>query len=154
VDKLINFITTNDLEWQKEINSKYLHRLKINWIPDSVIEEVYIVLENLTLELNQKFNRNNKFLGTTIWKDHEGFTIEGHDKDNEIIDISMQVYLTEDLANLGTSFIYNNKIIQANYTKNYGYLYDNSRGVPHYMDIPVPKEHIRYSLYAMWSRTA
>ncbi len=154
VDKLINFVTTNELDWQKEVNIEYAPRYKINWITDTVIEETHTALENLTIPLNSQFDKNNKFIGMTVWKDNEGFTIGKHDRDNEIIDMSIQVYLTEDLTNLGTSFIYNNKIIQANYTKNCGYLYDNNRGVTHYMDTPVPKGHVRYSLYAMWSRIA
>jgi hypothetical protein len=152
IDKLVDFLTATEIDWQVEMYQEQLNRSKINWIPDSVIEEVHIVLENLTLELNQKFNRNNKFLGITIWKDQEGYTIHKHDKDNEIIDIAVQIYLTENLTELGTNFEYNNETIQVNYRKNYGYLYDNSRGVPHYMSVPVPKEHIRYSLYAIWSK--
>jgi len=152
MDKLVNFLTTTEIDWQVEIYQEQLNRLKINWIPDSVIEEIHIVLESLTPELNQKFNRNNKFFGITVWKDQEGYTIHKHDKDNSIIDIALQIYLSESLVNLGTSFEYNNEIIQVNYRKNHGYLYDNSRGVTHYMSIPVPKEHIRYSLYAMWSK--
>lgn len=154
IDKLIDFLTTQDLNWQKEKYQEYKNRSKINYIPDTVIEEVHTVLENLTDNINKKFDKNNKFIGITVWKDNEGFTSDIHDRDNEIIDMSIQVYLTEDLVNLGTSFIYNNKIIQAKYTKNCGYLYDNNRGVTHYMDIPVPKGHVRYSLYAMWSKIA
>jgi|LakMenE18May11ns_1017448.scaffolds.fasta_scaffold9772491_2 hypothetical protein len=151
MNKLVNFLITTDIDWQVEIYQEQLNRLKLNWIPDSVIEEVHIVLENLTSELNQKFNRNNKFLGVTIWKDQEGYTIEKHNKDNSVIDIALQLYLSENLVDLGTKFEYKDEIIQVNYRKNHGYLYDNSQGVPHYMSIPVPKEHIRYSLYAMWS---
>lgn len=151
IDKLVDFLMTTEIDWQLEIYQNQLNRSKISWIPDSVIEEIHIVLKNLTPELNQKLNRNNKFLGIAIWKDQEGYTIDKHDKDNEIIDIAVQIYLTENLTDLGTNFEYNNETIQVNYRKNYGYLYDNSRGVPHYMSVPVPKEHIRYSLYAMWS---
>lgn len=152
MNKLVNFLTTTDIDWQVEMYQEQLNRLKVNWIPDSVIEEVHIVLENLTPELNQKFNRNNKFFGVTIWKDQEGYTIQKHNKDNSIIDIALQLYLSENLVDLGTKFEYKDEIIQINYRKNHGYLYDNSQGVPHYMSIPVPKEHIRYSLYAMWSK--
>jgi hypothetical protein len=153
MDKLVDFLTTTDIDWQ--VYQEHVNRLKLNWIPNSVVEEVHIVLENLTSELNQKFNRNNKFFGVAIWKDQEGYTIEKHNKDNSIIDIALQLYLSENLVDLGTKFEYKDEIIQINYRKNHGYLYDNShQGVPHYMTTPVPKEHIRYSLYAIWSNIA
>jgi hypothetical protein len=69
-----------------------------------------------------------------------------------MIDLAIQIYLTDDANDLGTKFEYNNKILSTKYQKNYGYLYDNSQGVTHYMTTPVPKNHVRYSLYAMWSK--
>jgi hypothetical protein len=152
LDKLLKYISTEELSWVTETNQEYQNRLKLNWVFDTVVEEVHIVLENLTVELNQKFNRNNKFIGLTVWKDQEGYTIGKHDKDNSIIDLAIQIYLTEGVADLGTKFEYNNKILGTKYQKNHGYLYDNNQGVPHYMNTPVPKNHVRYSLYAMWSK--
>jgi hypothetical protein len=152
LDKLLNYISTEELCWLPETNQEYQNRLKLNWVFNTVVEEMHIVLENLTIALNQKFNRNNKFIGLTIWKDQEGYTISKHNKDNPIIDLAIQIYLTDDAVNLGTKFEYNNKIFSTKYQKNHGYLYDNSQGVTHYMTTPVPKNHVRYSLYAMWSK--
>lgn len=152
LDKLISFITTtNNLDWQNQEGQEYTNRLKINWIPDSVIEEIYIVMEQLTEILNKKFNRNNKFIGISVWKDQEGYTIEKH-TDNKIIDVAIQIYLTEATENLGTTFEYDNLTVQARYQKNYGYLLDGSQQLTHSMTTAMPKDHIRYSLYAMWSR--
>jgi hypothetical protein len=89
MDKLVDFLTTTDIDWQ--VYQEQVHRLKLNWIPNSVIEEVHIVLENLTSELNQKFNRNNKFFGVSIWKDREGYTIEKH-KDILITELKLRNY--------------------------------------------------------------
>lgn len=152
LDKLITFVTTTDLAWEKETYQEYKNRQKIHYISDTVIEEVHTVLENLTSAINTKFIKNNRFLGLTIWKDQEGFLVEPHDRDNEIIDLSLQIYLTGGAYDLGTKFEYNDQTIQARYIKNHGYLYNNIRGVKHYMDIPIPKNYTRYSLYAMWSR--
>ena len=59
-------------------------------------------------------------------------------------------YLSESTVDLATKFSFNDKILSTDYKKNCGYLVDNSVGVPHYMNTPVPADHIRYSLYAMW----
>jgi len=152
LEKLLNFISTEELIWLPETNQEYQNRLKLNWVFDTVVEETHIVLENLTTELNLKFNRNNKFLGLSVWKDQEGYTIGKHNRDNTIIDLAIQLYLTDGDTNLGTTFEYNHSKLQTKYQKNHGYLIDNSIGVTHYMMTPVPKEHTRYSLYAIWSQ--
>jgi hypothetical protein len=149
--KLINFISTADVGWVKEIDQEYLNRLKLKWVFDSVVEEVHIVLDNLTEKLNQKFNKTNKFIGLTVWKDQEGYTINPH-KDNDLIDIAIQLYLTEGNIDLSTKFEYNGKILHPNYKINSGYLFDNSVGVRHYMTTPVPQNYTRFSLYAIWSK--
>lgn len=151
--KLLDYITTEEIVWTKELKQEYNNRLKLNWIPESVIEETHIVLDNLTADLNQKFNRTNKFLGLSIWKDQEGYTISMHEKDNNIIDVAVQIYLSESTVDLATKFLVNGTILTTDYKKNYGYLVDNSVGVPHYMNTPVPADHIRYSLYAMWGHS-
>jgi len=151
IDKLVDFIDATDLDWQEQEGQEYKNRLKVNWVPNSVIEETHIVIESLTGSLNKKFNRNNKFLGVSIWKDQEGYGIGKH-TDNKIIDVAIQIYLTESAENLGTTFEYNNLTLQAQYQKNHGYLLDGSHQLPHYMNVPVPKEHVRYSLYAVWSK--
>ena len=66
LEKLLNFISTEELIWLPETNQEYQNRLKLNWVFDTVVEETHIVLENLTTELNLKFNRNNKFLGLSV----------------------------------------------------------------------------------------
>jgi len=151
--KLLDYITTEEIVWTKELKQEYNNRLKLNWIPESVIEETHIVLDNLTADLNQRFNRTNKFLGLSIWKDQEGYTISMHEKDNSIIDVAVQIYLSESTVDLATKFLVNGTILSTDYKENYGYLVDNSVGVPHYMNTPVPADHIRYSLYAMWGHS-
>jgi hypothetical protein len=149
--KLNDYILNTKLDWHIDPYQATKNRLKINWVADTVIEEVHIVMENLTTALNQHFNRSNKFLGITIWKDQEGYTIERH-RDRALIDLAIQIYLFGGTDDLGTKFEYNNTIISADYKENSGYLQDNQTGVVHYLDNPVPKDHIRYSLYVIWTR--
>jgi len=150
IDKFVDFITTNDLAWQGQEGQEYKNRLKINWVPDSPIEEAHIIMEHLTESLNKKFSRNNKFIGISVWKDQEGYFISQH-IDNKDIDVAIQIYLTGETENLGTTFEYNNLSLQAQYQKNCGYLIDDSQQLVHSMSTVVPKDHIRYSLYAIWS---
>ena len=149
--KLNDYILNTELDWHIEPYQATKNRLKINWVADSVIEEVHIVMENLTATLNQQFNRTNRFLGITIWKDQVGYTIERH-KDRALIDLAIQIYLTGGTDDLGTKFEYNDKVLAAKYKANSGYLQDNQTGIVHYLDTPVPKNHIRYSLYVIWSK--
>ena len=152
LEKLINFVSIEDVKWELDTWKKDLNRLKLDWVFDSVIEEVHIVLENLTRELNQKFNKTNKFIGLTIWKDLKGYTIAEH-TDNEMIDMALQIYLTEhDTIDLSTHFKYAGQITHPIYKINSGYLEDNVIGIPHYMSTPVPIDHTRLSLYAIWSK--
>lgn len=150
LDKLVDYVTNNDLEWAVEEYQKSKNRQKIHWMSDTVIEETHIVLDSLTDLLNATFNRTDQFLGLTIWKDSAGYTIAPH-CDRKIIDMAMQIYLSESDVDLATKFEYRGKLLGPKYRKNSGYLQDNSIGVNHFLHTPVPEAHIRYSLYAVWS---
>lgn len=151
--KLIEFLDSNAIPWESETDQTGAYamdnRLRINWLADTVIEEAHTVFENLTEVLNTKFNRTNTFLGISIWRDTQNYTINRH-SDNPIIDIAMQIYLTGGPASLGTWFDHNSTTVQATYKVNSGYLLDNSERVEHWLDATVPNNHVRYSLYARW----
>lgn len=151
LDKFTEFIMTEDLEWVPEDYQESAPRLKVNWVFDTVVEELHTVIDNLTPMLNHKFKRNNRFNGLAIWKDLPGYTITPH-KDRDLINLALQIYFTtaEDL-DLGTKFKYNDTTLQAKYQNNYGYLMDNQNGVIHYLDNPVPHNHVRHSVYAVWT---
>lgn len=150
-DKLSVYIQETSL-WEKDDTTYRGNRLKLTWAPDTVIEELHIVLESVTSKMNDLFNRNNHFLGLTIWKDLETYTITPH-TDNPIIDVSMQIYLTEGDSKLGTAFRYNKRVISARYQKNNGYIMDNQAKISHYLTKSVPAGHVRYSVYAIWSNS-
>jgi len=150
--KLINKFNQYVMEidndkWERTGSS---HRKKLCWIPDTVYEEVHIVFSNLTKNLEEIFNRKNSFLGINIWKDTEGYQILKH-IDMPKLDLSIQLYLNSADTNLATTFDYDNKIIQPEYKKNCGYLMDQRGKIIHYMNNLVPKNYVRYSVYAMWT---
>jgi hypothetical protein len=150
LDKFITYITTEKLEWVPEDLQETAPRLKVNWVFDSVIEEVHTVFENLTPVLNRRFGRNNRFNGIAVWHDLPGYTIGPH-QDRDLINLAIQIYVTTGPAELGTKFNYNNQVLQTKYLVNHGYLSDNRRGVTHYLDTPVPVGHTRLSVYAVWT---
>ena len=149
--KLYDFISEySDDNWASEINQEFKNRLKLNWVPESVIEETHMVIENLTDKINEIFNKQYKFLGITVWKDRYGYSISKH-IDVDAIDVAMQVYLSPDSGqDYGTEFDYNNQTIIAKYKQNSGYLLGDK--IVHSMNKPVAAEDIRYSLYAIWQR--
>jgi hypothetical protein len=158
LEKLLKYVEQENIIWLPEKppldSSSYSinpDRKKLNWAPDTVIEEVHIVLDSVTNSINKIWNRSNNFLGLSIWRDTKNFAIRKH-TDNPVIDVALQVYLTESSSIPGTVFEYNNKLIQTKYQKNYGYIMDNQAKVSHFLPKPVPANHTRYSVYAIWSK--
>lgn len=151
--KLQNYIFDESLIWgsqEHHVGAGYHYdRKKINWVPDSVIEETHMVLEGLTDYINQCFTRQNKFLGLSIWKDEYSYQVPLH-TDNPVIDISMQIYLNDNNMDLGTRFQLDT-VFTIPYKTNHGYLMDNRQNIQHFYDGQSPKDYHRYSLYAIWA---
>lgn len=154
--KLQTFIYDDNLTWgfqeHHDRPGYNYNRKKINWIPDSVIEETHIVLDSLTDYLNKRFDKKNKFLGLSIWKDVYSFSVPMH-TDNPVIDLSIQVYLNSNNKNLGTKFHLPQTILQIPYKVNCGYLMDNNYKIMHSYDGFLDTNYYRYSLYALWTNT-
>jgi hypothetical protein len=152
--KLQDYIFNNKLVWERQEDpialSRYFGRKKINWVPDSVIEETHMVLDGLTDYVNQRFNKQNKFGGLSIWKDEHTYQVPLHTDDLRI-DISMQIYLNGDNnMDLGTGFRLDT-VVKIPYKTNHGYLMDNRQKIPHFYNGKSPKDYYRYSLYAIWT---
>jgi len=153
--KLQDYIFDDRLVWERQEDplalSRYFGRKKINWIPDSVIEETHMVLDGLTDYLNQRFNKQNKFEGLSIWKDEHTYQVSLH-TDNPKIDMSVQIYLDgNDTMDLGTSFQLDDTVIKLPYKTNCGYLMDNRQKISHFYNGKSPENYHRYSLYAVWA---
>lgn len=154
--KLQAYIFDGNLPWNlQEVhdNSGYLGgRKKINWVPDSVVEETHMVLDSLTDYLNQRFNRKNRFSGLSLWKDNYSFKITPH-TDNPVIDLAIQVYLNSNNEKLGTKFYLDQNLFEIPYEVNGGYLMDNSCRIMHSYEGSLDTNYYRYSLYAVWTNT-
>jgi hypothetical protein len=152
--KLQEYSFKENTGWKSQENHQMSgynhHRKKINWLPDSIIEETHIVFDGLTDHLNQLFKRQNKFLGLSVWKDDGSFQIAPH-TDNPVIDIAIQIYLNgDDNKDLGTKFQLDT-VVTIPYKTNHGYLMDNRQNIRHFYDGKAPEDYYRYSLYAIWA---
>jgi hypothetical protein len=152
--RLLLFVSTNELEWIYETNTNgkdlIQPRKKINWLPDSPIEEVHKVLENYTPFINKLLDRNNTFNGITIWKDTSGYQIKPH-TDNPIFDVALQLYLSDN-PNIkkATTFYLNYDVYTLDHVPNTGYIIDNRKKILHSFTENIPENDIRFSLHSVW----
>jgi hypothetical protein len=152
--KLRNFVSTTDESlWQSVPKQEKLPRKSINWLSDSVIEEIHIIAEGLTDAINQTFNTQDKtFQGLQLWRDSGGYSLAPH-KDNPIIDISMQIYLFDCAKKYGTTFKVGDTEIAVPFIHNSGYLLhkkSDEERILHWTSSDLPADIQRYSLYLIW----
>lgn len=153
--KLQQYINNvSESEWNAVPLQETLPRKSINWAPDTIIEELHIVADNLTELVNQTFGTSNKQLqAVQLWRDAEGYLIPPH-KDNPVIDISIQIYLFDCPQECGTSFKINDNHVEVPFVHNTGYMiYKKSyeERCLHWSTAEVPDNVVRYSLYLTWS---
>ncbi len=149
---IVDYVTkSSNVPWEKVKLQENKPRMQITWCPGTIVEETHNVMENLTDSINGLFATNYKFNGIVIWKDTESYTISKH-SDNKIIAAAIQIYLNSGPANLNTSFYSGKDIIPTNYKENFGYLMHNVNCLKHGMTSAVPKDFVRYSMYAIWSQ--
>ncbi len=119
-------------------------------------EWLYTLTENfikLTPHVKHIFKKPRLYFGgITMWQDRQKYYIQKH-TDNPIIEIAIQIYLTDNEPRLPTTFIVDDKDIIPDYKVNAGYIMDNSKQILHYMWPPIPQGQIRNSLYAFWKLT-
>ena len=158
-------------EWEKENMQSNLLRRKLLYADDDILAELDKSInskENLQ-QLSDLFHKQIWGIGSNFWLDEPGYTIGNH-PDNPAVSEVIQVYLWPNTVDLGTTFyqntagkdeldehgsftnpskenIYNLKILkQFPYLVNTGYVMKNVYQI-HGMQVPVPTNSIRFSLY-------
>lgn len=154
IEKLKQYIqTADDSAWQTVDRQEDLARRKIAWHADTVIEELHTAFDANTDLVNLLWpERKKRFLGLQLWKDWQGYELAWH-VDNDLIDISMQIYLFDLDPGLGTTFRTEENTVDIPYQHNTGYLAVNSADLFHRTTRTTPANTVRYSLYAVWSHT-
>lgn len=128
-------------------------RHKLAWDPESVVEEIHEVCQLITPML-QELDPTIPivFDGITLWRDQGGYDLGWH-TDNPAIHLTMQIYLNGSLTNPGTEFKTDEGSITAPFVPNTGYFLDQRSVRPmHRLSHAVPKNQIRYSLFALWKK--
>ena len=158
-------------EWEKENMQSNLLRRKLLYADDDILAELDKSInskENLQ-QLSDLLHKQIWGIGSNFWLDEPGYTIGNH-PDNPAVSEVIQVYLWPNTIDLGTTFyqntagkdeldehgsftnpskenIYNLKILkQFPYLVNTGYVMKNVYQI-HGMQVPVPTNSIRFSLY-------
>lgn len=132
-------------------------RLQERYSRDKFLPSSNEVLRNLDNEIEQYLPMIEEVTGRNIIKydtiffyDNPGFHIGIHE-DNSHIEISMQIYLNDNLESMGTTFYNssnkNDVRFKFPFVKNTGYLMINESGQWHGQSIIVPKNTLRLSSY-------
>lgn len=131
-------------------------RVVATWDPDTIIEELHDVCNNLTDTISKRFfNTSLNYLGIQIWKDTNKFSMDWH-QDNPDITVSMQVYMFDAPRKYGTSFLIDDNEFAVPYQHNSGYITINDsngidNGLEHKPTTTIPVGINRCSVYAVWS---
>lgn len=154
VDSLKELVNNTSLTWNAVPLQERLPRRSINWLADSIIEELHIACDQLTPLVNQLFTESNKrFQGLQLWHDQGGYKLSPH-KDNPVIDIAIQIYLFDTAGEYGTSFDVDKEIVVVPFKHNSGYILhkvSDDQRILHWTTNPLPAGIDRYSLYLTWS---
>ena len=152
IDKLNALLETN-LDWKKVPFQENLNRQMIDWIPESIMEELHNVGDELTDTVKKYYSIDNiKFQALQLWKDNQGYILNSH-QDNPVIDIAMQLYLFSNNESEGTTFVIDNKELHLPFKPNTGYILwkkSNEERIPHRTTSISSGERI--TLYFTWSR--
>ena len=152
-------LTKNPENWEKVTKQESLPRKVLKKNTSKLISDINGNLKHSKLlsYINEIMCENYKSCGFLVWWDTFDYFIGWH-SDNEKIDTSMQIYVTDINHNhLGTSFAYVNDVdikkpanttfLTLPYVQNSGYLFKNTNTIRHGMTMSVPDGFDRISLY-------
>jgi len=125
----------------------YLNKLRLE-LSDEKISKKYLNIFDENFGWNT--DGNNKKLSFTTWVDVENFDIPLH-YDNNGIEYSIQIYLSEYKIGMGTALSYSDStddtFVNIGFVQNGGYAMKNSHDFYHGMEQKVPANYNRVSLY-------
>jgi hypothetical protein len=151
-------LMNNSENWELAIK-KQVHRKELKSDVSPIINGINKNLKKSKLlsYINKIMDENYKSCSFKVWWDTADYFIGFH-IDNDKIDTSMQIYVTDVIHNhLGTSFAYINDSNYPNkesipfltlpYIQNSGYIFKNTDTIKHGMTMSVPDGFDRISLY-------
>jgi hypothetical protein len=162
-----NSANWNDYLWVTQQGQETLPRLLLNLnscFPLTILKKISCdIAMELQEKLNLKFTNPNKVL-ISVWRDLHGYAAPIHRDFDEVevkkngyfnIPISMQIYLSESNADLGTKFYYDREKTMPKYFFPYeintGYLQINDYDQWHEMNSDIPVDENRISCHFIFS---
>ena len=169
--EIIEFCKTanwDSYEWESQLKQEELPRklLKLQSCPN--LQKLKLISLQIAIELQEKLNWRFKYLDRTIvslWRDMYGYKSPIH-RDFDLVEveqkgffnipISMQVYLSESINDLGTKFYYDREKTKPKYffpyEMNTGYLQINDYDQWHEMIGDINKDENRISCHFIFSQ--
>ena len=149
--ELIEKIKTLDhlsSSWKKEDWQEEYNRRKIIYAADSIYSKLNQQNKSNLDKISKSIKVQLAGCDTAFWLDLPGFSMQRH-LDNPGVYVSMQVYLSESLSQLGTVFYHNNGFIRyaAPYKVNTGYIMINGPDQIHGMETEIVSPEYRLSSY-------
>jgi len=151
LEKILYYIHSDSIHWEfKDENYNDARQVSF-WKPDTVFEELNMVMENITDTIEKLTNNSSLNFGSSyLWKDISPYRISKH-TDRNLIKTSIQIYLSHtDSVDLSTHFMHNEQVIKPVYKTNYGYISNNLAKIEHWMTNDIPDNFKRLSLYTFW----
>lgn len=149
----------NPENWKKVTGQESLPRKVLKSDSSKLIDDLNRNLKhsNFLSYINKIMDENYTSCSIMVWWDTFDYFIGWH-CDNDKIDASMQIYLTDvNRDHLGTAFAYvddednknpvNTTFLTLPYVQNSGYLFKNTNTIRHGMTMSVPEGFDRVSLY-------
>jgi len=149
----------NPENWEKVTGQESIPRKVLKLGVSEFVDDVRNSLKHSKLlsYINKIMDENYTSFSFRVWWDTTDYFISWH-SDNDKIDTSMQIYVTDVIHNhLGTSFAYvkdigkinemNKPFLTLPYIQNSGYLFKNTKTIRHGMTMSVPNGFDRVSLY-------
>jgi len=125
IEKIKQEFDSNTI-WDKVDLQENSPRKIIPWKSESVIEEVYMVFQELEQEVSDTFSRQLKLQSVNFWQDSPGYTISPH-IDNNRISVAMQIYINQSNYEAGTEMYKDHDVIyKLPWVPNTGYILNNT----------------------------
>lgn len=129
-----------ETEWNQLSLQEIQSRQTLAWKDHGLLDHVWCLINNLDFSAF-----GLKFTHVSIWKDQHPYCITKH-IDNDQVKAAMQIYLSSGPEYIGTWF----DDVEIPFVTNTGYIMNNKNKLEHQMKHPVPRNLIRYSLYALF----
>lgn len=150
-DLLAEFLSTDHLltPYTKEEMQDYWPRRRLFYDDQSIYSQLDLYVKQQLPIIASTIGVDLMACDTGFWLDEPGFCMDSH-LDNEGVQASMQIYMNDNINELGTTFHNADGTVRykPDYTINTGYIMINGPEQYHSMPTSVPRDSYRISSYS------